>query len=69
MGPGQQLLSSWKEIAAFFGKGVRTVQRWEITRGLPVHRPGNIRSVVLADPEELKAWAMDTNAREIRLAS
>jgi len=54
----QQLLSSWKEIAAFFGKGVRTVQRWEATLGLPVHRPGQVRSIVIADPKELRDWAM-----------
>lgn len=54
----QELLSSWKEIAAFFGKGVRTVQRWEVTLGLPVHRPGNIRSIVIADPKELREWAL-----------
>jgi len=26
-------LNGWKEIAAFFGKGVRTVQRWERNLG------------------------------------
>ncbi len=31
-------LESWKEIAAFLGRGVRTVQRWEEVEGLPVHR-------------------------------
>jgi hypothetical protein len=33
------VLSSWKEIARHFGKGVRTVQRWERELGLPIHRP------------------------------
>jgi hypothetical protein len=32
------LLSSWKDIAKYTGKGVRTVQRWE-REGLPVRRP------------------------------
>jgi hypothetical protein len=29
---------SWKEIAAYFRRDVRTVQRWEKDEGLPVHR-------------------------------
>ncbi len=31
-------LDSWKEIATFLKRGVRTVQRWEREEGLPVHR-------------------------------
>jgi Tol biopolymer transport system component len=31
-------LGSWKEIAAYLGRGVTTVQRWEQQEGLPVHR-------------------------------
>ena len=31
-------LHSWKEIAAYFQTSTRTVQRWEKTEGLPVHR-------------------------------
>ncbi len=33
----ERRLNGWKEIAAHFGKGVRTVQRWEKALGLPVH--------------------------------
>jgi DNA-binding transcriptional regulator YiaG len=33
------VLSSWKDIAQYLGKGVRTVQRWERHLGLPVRRP------------------------------
>lgn len=51
------LLTCWKEIAMFFGKGVRTVQRWEAD-GLPIHRPSNDKSLVFADPEELRQWAL-----------
>src|SRR6266550_1743785 len=36
--PPEERLESWKEIAAYLGKGVRTVVRWEKTEGLPVHR-------------------------------
>lgn len=50
-------LDSWKEIAAFFGRGERTVKRWETERGLPVHRlPGSGRSAVFAYSHELAEW-------------
>lgn len=54
----QPVLTSWKEIAAHFGKGVRTVQRWEGTLGLPVRRPQGApsRNIVMAHPAELDAW-------------
>ena len=52
-----KMLSSWKEIAQFFGKGVRTVQRWEKTLALPIHRPpGAPSNVVLARTSDLEAW-------------
>jgi hypothetical protein len=52
------VLTSWKEISNHLGKGVRTVQRWEIELGLPVHRSetGSGRAI-FAVPEELDAWA------------
>ena len=50
------VLTCWKDIARFFNKGVRTVQRWE-SLGMPVHRPQQDKSIVFADPEELKRWA------------
>ncbi len=50
-----EILSSWKEIAAFLGKGVRTVQRWERTLGLPIMRPGG-SSIILARRRELEEW-------------
>ena len=50
-------LESWKEIAAFLGKGVRTVVRWEKTEGLPVHRHlHERRSSVFAYKSEVGAW-------------
>jgi len=52
-----KLLGSWKEIACYLGKGVRTVQRWEQCFGLPVRRPESAwRGVVCATPQELDAW-------------
>jgi Tol biopolymer transport system component len=50
-------LDSWKEIATYLGRGVRTVQRWEREEGLPVHRLGHEkRGSVYARREELAAW-------------
>jgi hypothetical protein len=52
-----QVLSSWKEIAAFFGKGVRTVQRWEHELNLPVRRPyGSDKKIVFASTADLSRW-------------
>ena len=54
---GDGRLRSWKEIAAYFGADERTVKRWEVTRGLPVHRvPGATRAPVYAYEAELAAW-------------
>jgi len=52
-----RILSSWKEIAAHLGRGVRTAQRWEQAFGLPVRRPnGKQHSTVMALADELDAW-------------
>ena len=51
------ILSSWKEIAGYLKRGVRTVQRWERDLRLPVRRPrGKGRSAVLAIRSEVDAW-------------
>ena len=51
------ILSGWKEIANYLGKGVRTVQRYEGELRLPVRRPaGRARGSVLATKLELDAW-------------
>jgi hypothetical protein len=50
-------LDSWKEIAAYLGKSIRTVQRWEELERLPIHRlPHADRSSVFAFSRELDAW-------------
>ncbi|HLJ51432.1 MAG TPA: tetratricopeptide repeat protein [Bryobacteraceae bacterium] len=50
-------LHSWKEIAGYLNHGVRTVQRWEETEGLPVHRHAHEkRDSVYAYPDELDGW-------------
>ena len=51
------VLTSWKEIAQYMGKGVRTVQRWEQDFGLPVRRPyGSNKKAILARPQDLDMW-------------
>ena len=55
--PNVDLVNSWKEIALYLGRGVRTVQRWEHELGLPVRRPhGKSRSAVIALKPELDRW-------------
>ena len=58
------VLNSWKEIARYLGRGVRTVQRWERDLGLPIHRPrGRDRSATLALTSELDEWLSATPVR------
>src|SRR5437762_3685014 len=57
------MLNSWKEIASYLGRGVRTVQRWERDLGLPVHRIGKgRRSPVYATVTDLNFWISTTEA-------
>ncbi|HZQ21485.1 MAG TPA: hypothetical protein VFA89_01680 [Terriglobales bacterium] len=53
--PQAQILRSWKEVAAYMRRGMRTVQRWEKHLALPVHRVGN-RGEVFAFSSEIDAW-------------
>jgi CheY-like chemotaxis protein len=63
-GGNSSILNSWKEIAHYLGRGVRTVQRWERDLGLPVHRPkGQDRSATLALTSELDQWLRETPVR------
>ena|SRR5215469_9161018 len=56
VGPSN-LLNSWKGIAVFLDRGVRTVQRWEKHNQLPVHRYGDSpRAAVFAFEAELLLW-------------
>src|SRR5258705_1001273 len=50
-------LESWKEIAAYLGRDVTTVRRWEKREGLPVRRLHHSRlGSVYAYAAELDAW-------------
>ena len=51
------LLGSWKEIAVFLDRGVRTIQRWELKQGMPVHRVGpGSKAPVFAFQSEIQDW-------------
>lgn len=50
-------LQSWKEIAAYLERDVRTARRWEKENGLPVRRHGSGKgSSVYAFPSEIAVW-------------
>jgi TolB-like protein/Flp pilus assembly protein TadD len=55
--PSELRLDSWKEIAAYLGRDVTTVQRWEKRETMPVHRHvHDKRGSVYALAPELDAW-------------
>jgi tetratricopeptide (TPR) repeat protein len=57
-------LDSWKEIAAYLGRGERTAKRWESERSMPVHRvPGDGRGSVYALASELDEWLTSRRAQ------
>lgn len=61
-----RILSGWKDIAIYLGKGVRTVQRYERELRLPVRRPaGRRRGSVLATRDELDSWVSASPSREL----
>lgn len=59
------ILSSWKEVAAYLGKGVRTVQRWERLDQLPVRRLSGT-SKIIVHRGEIDHWL---RSRAIRSAT
>ena len=53
----QDRLDSWKAIARYLGRSVRTVRRWEQSQALPVHRlMHHSKASVYAYPQELDDW-------------
>ncbi len=67
MTPNDEVLNSWKEVATYLGRGVRTVQRWERELALPVRRPrGKSRSAVIAFKSELDQWLHHAPAEQLR---
>jgi predicted DNA-binding transcriptional regulator AlpA len=59
-------LTSWKEIAQYVGKAVRTIQRWEQDFGFPIRRPTvkNGHHAVIAIPDEIDAWLESQTGRQ-----
>jgi tetratricopeptide (TPR) repeat protein len=56
-------LDSWKEIASYLRKSVRSVQRWEAEEGMPVHRHVHGKAgTVYAFASELDAWWKERGA-------
>ncbi|HEX7286624.1 MAG TPA: HXXEE domain-containing protein [Candidatus Angelobacter sp.] len=67
---GNGRLDSWKYIAAYLGRDVRTVMRWEKEKALPVRRvPGGYRHAVFAYQQEIDAWLGQGNQETITQAA
>jgi hypothetical protein len=50
-------LDSWKQIAVYLDRQVRTVQRWEKCEGLPVHRQFHVKGgTICAFKHEIDTW-------------
>jgi TolB-like protein/thioredoxin-like negative regulator of GroEL len=57
-------LDSWKEIAIYLNRSVRTVRRWEATEGLPVHRHMHQSlGSVYAYKSEIDSWRQGESRR------
>jgi len=62
LGPDTDRLESWKEIAVYLGREVRTAQRWEKREGLPVQRHRHVKgNSVCAFKHEIDAWRHSRN--------
>lgn len=53
-----QRLDSWKSIAAYLSRGIRTVQRWHSDFGMPVHHFGGTKGCVFAYTDDLDRWLL-----------
>lgn len=49
-------LKGWKEIGEYLGVNVRTAQKWERERHLPVRRPPGGKGPVHATQQALEEW-------------
>jgi len=62
--PSADRLESWKEIAAYLNRTIRTTQRWERCEALPVHRHFHSKgNSVYAFKHELHAWQSSRSPR------
>ena len=62
-------LDSWKEIAVYLGREVRTAQRWAKREGMPIHRHIHEKaSSVCAFKHEVDVWLHSRNRAASQLA-
>ena len=62
--PSEKPLQSWKDIAAYLERDVRTAHRWEREEGLPVRRHRvDGRSSVYAYSSEIDSWRAERKPR------
>ena len=60
----REVLDSWKAIASYLGRDIRTCRRWEEHLGLPVHRlDGSPKARVRAYKDEIDRW-LETKLHE-----
>src|SRR5882724_3078264 len=65
LGSGTDRLDSWKEIASYLRREVRTVQLWEKKEGLPVHRHFHKRlGSVYALRSEIDSWKRQVSRQD-----
>ena len=58
--PTSTRLDSWKEIAHYLNRNVRTVQRWETLEAMPVHRHcHDAGHSIYAYKHEIDAWRLN----------
>ena len=59
------LLDSWKDIAHYLNRTVRTVQRWEALQAMPVHRQLHVQAgSIRAFKSEINAWQQSRTYRK-----
>ena len=64
----KEILDSWKAIARYLDRDIKTCYRWEKELGLPIHRIDDTssRSNVFAYKEEIDLWLKDkTKSRDL----
>jgi len=62
-GKKENILTSWKEIAAYLDRDVRTCVRWEQRYGLPIHRlERDSKAKVFAYKDQIDEWLAERSA-------
>jgi len=64
-----QVLTGWKHIASYLNMGVRTIQRYEAERELPIRRlTAGPRGTVMATKTDLDDWLATRPKRHVSIA-